>query len=473
MGKIGLAHVDTILLTYLAPVCVIILALVNQGGTRFFKGMDKHAIFAIMLFSFCFVYLVGVVKITFNYYPFEHFGRLHGRYYCMIFPLFVIGFAAFFPLVEWKFKERSTLLLAGVIIILAGVFFFLPKYVSQGPVFMDNPDLAWYSAPNKLLIIPIALIFILTILYYVMSARSSRNVFLWSLLCYALIGNFGEIRASIYNHKTNLLAFKTHIDFIGWQITNKDSRVIAFGERTLHRTFLPFWKAFRYVCIVELPTGSTIERQSIPVDADYLILFGDYKLDFPVESAVTRGQCKIIALHNSVDAFKKELPYRFGDTLKFSEGGNYSRYIETGWGDPEAGYIWSNGSGSRLRIPLASSDSDLILRVNCTPFLIPPKLTHQRVRVIAGGTECCNWTIPGKGGYECLIPASAIKDSVLELTFEFPDAVSPKEHNLNVDTRKLGVAFHSATIVRSGDAACVSGASIVHSQRNDENDREK
>ena len=112
---------------------------------------------------------------------------------------------------------------------------------SQGPVFMDNPDLAWYSAPNKLLIIPIALIFILTILYYVMSARPSCNVFLLSLLCYALMGNCGEIRAWTYkNHKTNLLAFKPHIDFINWQITNKDSRVIAFGEHTFHRTFLPF-----------------------------------------------------------------------------------------------------------------------------------------------------------------------------------------------------------------------------------------
>ncbi|MHB8205413.1 MAG: ArnT family glycosyltransferase, partial [Desulfomonilaceae bacterium] len=455
--KVSLAHVDTILLTYLLPVCVIILVLFNEGRASFFKDMNKRSIFAVMLFSFVLVYLASVVRYSAIIFPKEHFGRLHARYYFMIFPLLVVGFATFFPLLEWRFKERSTLLIIGAIVISAGIVFFLPQYVSQGPIFVDNPDLAWYSRPNKLLIIPVGLTFILTILYYVISARPSRNVFLWSLLCYALVGNFGEIRAAVFNDKINLKAFRPYIDFVGSQITNVDSRVIVFGEGTPHRTFLPFWKRLKYVGIVELPTGSRIERQLIPSDADYLILFGEYQLDFPVESAVTRGKCKIIALHNSVDEFKKGFPYKFGDILKFTEGGNYARYIGAGWGGPEKGFVWSDGAIAHMQIPLASSsDSDLILRVNCVPFLAPPKLTQQRVKVIAGNKKLCDWTVTKAGEYECVIPAAAIKDSMLDLTFEFPDAASPKDYNLSEDSRKLGLAFQSVIITKAGKSSANS-----------------
>ena len=62
---------------------------------------------------------------------------------------------------------------------------------------------------------------------------------------------------------------------------------------------------------------------------------------------------------------------------------------------------------------------------------------------------------------------------MLELTFEFPDAVSPKEHNLSVDTRKLGVAFNSVPLLDPVMLPACLEHPTVHSQRNDENDREK
>ena len=448
--QMSLAHLDTILLTYLIPFWVMILMLVGARRSQFFKDMNKYSIFAIMLPSFFVVYLIGVIKLCISIYYFQHFQELPGRFYFMVFPLLVVGFATFLPLLEWTVRERTTLLITGVIIILASIYFFLPKYVSQGAIYAGNPDLAWYGPPNKLLVIPITIIFILTVLYYAISARPARSVFLCGLFCYALIGNLGEIRALIFADSYNVREFKPNIDFIGWQLPQKNSSVVVIGSSIADRTFLAFWKTYNYVALYDLPKGAKINRQSIPASADFLILFDEYELDFPVGSAVTKGRCKIIALHDSVDAFKKGFPYRFGDTLTFSEGGNYIRYIESGWCSPEAGLVWSNGPVARLHIPLElSSDSDLMLRVKCTPFVTPPNLTYQRVRVLVGGNECCNWTIPIKGEYECLIPASAIKDSVLDLAFEFPDAASPKDYNLSNDNRKLAVAFHSAIILKS------------------------
>jgi hypothetical protein len=332
---------------------------------------------------------------------------------------------------------------------LVGIAFFLPKFVSQGQVFVGNPDLAWYSYPNEFLRIPMAITFVLTILYYVISVRPSRNVFLGGIVFYGLICNFGIIRAAIPWDAYVVGRAKPYVDFIGWQLP-KDSKVVVIESKSWYYYFLAFEKSFYYVGNCALPAGTKITRQSFPKDADYLILFDEYDLDFPVESSVTRGKCKIIALHNSVQAFKEEFRYKFGDTIKFSQGGNYNRYIEAGWCDPDPGFIWSDGSVSRLRIRLASSpDSDLVLRVNCIPLLAPPKLTHQRVKVIAGDEKRCDWTVIKAGEYECVIPASAIKDSVLDLAFEFPDAASPKDYNLNLDSRKLGLAFQSLTITEA------------------------
>jgi hypothetical protein len=446
-----LAHLGTILLIYLIPFYVIIVTLIGARRTQSSKDMDNNSIFAAMLCCFFFVYLVGVVKYTIDIYPREHFGALISRYYFVVFPLFVVGFAAFYPTLEWTFRSRITLLITAVVIVSASLLVFLPKYVYDHAAFMaySHPNLAWSLGVNKPLRIPVVITFVLTILYYVISKRPSGNVFIWSLLFYALLGNVGAIRSSLFWDAYSGKEFKPYVDLVSWQLP-KDSRIVVVGSSHYYRNFLAFEKSFYYVGNYELPAGTKITRESLPKDADYLILFDEYDLDFSVESSVTRGKCKIIALHNSVQAFKKEFPYKFGDTIKFSEGGNYDRYIAAGWCNPDSGSIWSDGSVSRLRIRLASSpDSDLVLRVNCIPLLAPPKLTHQRVKVIAGDEKRCDWTVIKAGEYECVIPAAAIKDSVLDLTFEFPDAACPKDYNLNLDSRKLGLAFQSLTITKA------------------------
>jgi hypothetical protein len=448
-----LAQLDTVSIAYLIPFCVIILALIVEGRNRFLKEMDKNLIFVVMLLSFFFVYLIAVLKFIFGLYaiPSEYIGRLHARYYFMVSPLFIIGFSTFFPWLKWGIKERIILLVTGVIVILSGVLFFLPKYVSLGLAIVDNPDIAWYVHPNRLLVIPVALVFTLTMLYYVMSARPSRSVFLWGLFCYSIIGNYGEVRALIYYDALNVTRFKPCMDFISWQLPKKDSRVVIVDSTRWYQYMLPFWRTFNYVGVDRLPKGTKIDRQSIPGAADFLILFDDYELDFPEGSAVTEGRCKIIALHKSGYGFNRKLPYQFDDTLRFTEGGNYIGYVGTGWSHPEVGYVWSDGPVSRLHVPLMSSDFDLMVRVNCSPFLAPPRLKRQRVRILAGGIERCNWTIDGRGEYRCLIPASAIKSSVLDLTFEFPDATSPKESNLSDDDRKLALAFQSLIITKADE----------------------
>lgn len=294
-----LAQFDTILLTYLIPFYVMILALIGVARTQVFKDMNKNSIFLIMVLSFFVAYLAGIVKFTIDIYSAEHFGRLHGRYYFMVFPLLILGLAIFLPFLRWELRDRMTLLVVGAVVILAGIFFFLPGYVSQGLTIVDNPDLAWYVLPNKYLIIPIASVFILTLLYYAITRRPSPVVFLWCLLCYSFIGNFGEIRASIYYDSLNTMEYKHCTEFIGCRIPKNNSRVVVVGSRIADRLFLAFWKPLNYVAVYDLPKGAKIERELVPTSADYLILFDEYELGLPVQSVVSRGRCSIVSFQSS------------------------------------------------------------------------------------------------------------------------------------------------------------------------------
>ena len=71
---------------------------------------------------------------------------------------------------------------------------------------------------------------------------------------------------------------------------------------------------------------------------------------------------------------------------------------------------------------------------------------QQSITVYANGEKLEEFIAEGTQTKEMVIPASCIKDSILELTFELPDARSPKDLGQSDAPRMLALYFESISI---------------------------
>lgn len=79
-------------------------------------------------------------------------------------------------------------------------------------------------------------------------------------------------------------------------------------------------------------------------------------------------------------------------------------------------------------------------------------LGTQRVTARVGAQVVAEWQVAEQGEFSLVIPASLIAQQVDELggvllDLELPNAKTPQSLGMNDDTRLLGVAVHSVTVV--------------------------
>jgi len=137
------------------------------------------------------------------------------------------------------------------------------------------------------------------------------------------------------------------------------------------------------------------------------------------------------------------VPYRFGELIEFGKQGNAEDYQSEGWHFPEDGFTWSS-SKAELSIPILNIDSDIVLKAiikNCL-------LQDGRVNILLDGKKIGEWIMDRgiKQERTITITKDLITGSLLDITFEIPDAMSPKEMGLNNDERILGIAVESIVI---------------------------
>ena len=125
--------------------------------------------------------------------------------------------------------------------------------------------------------------------------------------------------------------------------------------------------------------------------------------------------------------------------ITFNEGGNSSAYTLSGWGKPESHGSWTDGVSSRLRIDGLRPGAAYALTVHLRPFLYPPELTHQDIRIAVNGTACAETRVTETGPIECTIPAGTIgPDGSAIVSLECPTATSPSQLGISADARRIG-----------------------------------
>lgn len=149
-----------------------------------------------------------------------------------------------------------------------------------------------------------------------------------------------------------------------------------------------------------------------------------------------------------VSLAKTPMKYKFGTDILFAGNGDAGRYLLEGWSRPEREWTWTDGNAATLTIPVESTKNSINLKVVSDPFIRPGKIEKQRVNILVNNQKVGEWVFTEFGTQErnIDIPNNLIDNSMLYITFELPDAVSPLELGVSEDPRKLGIAFRSISL---------------------------
>jgi hypothetical protein len=115
------------------------------------------------------------------------------------------------------------------------------------------------------------------------------------------------------------------------------------------------------------------------------------------------------------------------------------QFMGYGWSGPEPAFRWSDGHKAVVIFTLNDIE-DTTLRMSLGPFLVPGRLTVQKVLVDLNGQAVGELTLrePDTSIQSFLLPKTALRGQNI-LTFKFPNAASPRSFKLSRDPRVLGI----------------------------------
>lgn len=124
------------------------------------------------------------------------------------------------------------------------------------------------------------------------------------------------------------------------------------------------------------------------------------------------------------------------------------RYFFEGMSRTEDGFAWTEGNQVQFYVDFATEiENDLIMQINLK--MIFNELQH--VIVMCGDHILWDDVIAEVAPITVCIPEKCVQDRSLELTFQLPEAISPKEIGMSEDDRDLALAFESFSIIDSSN----------------------
>jgi len=117
-----------------------------------------------------------------------------------------------------------------------------------------------------------------------------------------------------------------------------------------------------------------------------------------------------------------------------------ARHLWYGWSGPEAEVRWTDGPEAAL-IFSANPTADIAFQIKLAPFVVERNHPQQRVNINLNGQLVHRLTLTSNVPqvHEFVLPHQQLKPKNI-LTFELPDARSPKSLGINDDLRLLGIA---------------------------------
>jgi hypothetical protein len=138
---------------------------------------------------------------------------------------------------------------------------------------------------------------------------------------------------------------------------------------------------------------------------------------------------------------------RHPSEIVFGRDGNASGYTHYGWSGMEEGYTWSIDDRSAIDVPTPDVADSYWLDMTVVPYVAPPALPAQILRVVVNGELVHTFDPLPRGTVGCGIPGRLVGEKdVIEIVFDHPNAASPQEVDGGNDGRRLAVLFHRLSV---------------------------
>lgn len=134
----------------------------------------------------------------------------------------------------------------------------------------------------------------------------------------------------------------------------------------------------------------------------------------------------------------KPYEYQLGDTIVLTQAGGGNKYFTRGISLEEATHTWSFGRSGSMLVHVGEDTGDLTGEFQFKMVYAPP----QRLVIRCGDLTLYDAEISsGEAPIRFTIPEGCIKEGMLMLDLEYPNAVSPTSRGESEDDRMLAFAF--------------------------------
>jgi len=120
-----------------------------------------------------------------------------------------------------------------------------------------------------------------------------------------------------------------------------------------------------------------------------------------------------------------------------------------GWNPPEDGGRWAIAGRSSVTLPKPDTTGDLVLLVTVDPFVFPPVLNRQSLRIKINGTILRAALICYRTVLACRIDPAMLTGPEIEIGFEHPDMVRPAMISASTDQREYSVALRALALLET------------------------
>lgn len=133
--------------------------------------------------------------------------------------------------------------------------------------------------------------------------------------------------------------------------------------------------------------------------------------------------------------------YQIGKELSFQEDATANAYCLSGFSKNEGTHTWTDGTSANMHFELKGKYRNLLLHIGYSVFSPP-----RKVKVYANGNIIADFDAAGEEEQSIFIPGEYVDDGILDLEFEFPEAMSQEDLIGYGDMRKMTLSMYHLSI---------------------------
>lgn len=147
----------------------------------------------------------------------------------------------------------------------------------------------------------------------------------------------------------------------------------------------------------------------------------------------------------SMDIERELQAYSWGQQVGFGITGNGEGYLTAGWSTTSPTIHWSDGNYAEMTFAVTPPEKNVELKFVFFPHVVPGKVDRQRIIIKVNGLDAgsvdCRAT--DSQALRLTVNRKVLQQKRMVISFELPDAVSPKELGTGRDPRRLAIGLYS------------------------------